>query len=110
MAEQQFQSIVLELDFKIDSPERLTDALSLGRSDFVSPEMLNTSLAQYLSVWRQQPRLLPKNETVHGTSYIFRKPSALDENKLVGAAFFGTEVLFNVTVRPPTPKANVPGL
>lgn len=95
MKEQPLHNIVLELDFKIDGAEHFDQAIDLGRSGIVSLGMFSTSLVRYLSAWREQPRLLPKSKLGASSTYVFRKPTVLDENALVGSAFLSTRLLFD---------------
>lgn len=92
MADQLYEEVVFELSFSIEDPQKIQDISSLNGGIGLSPEMLSRALVEYLDVWREQKRLLPKQGSGRSSTYVFRKPTVLDENALVGSAHFVTNL------------------
>lgn len=92
MAEQQFQSIVLELDFKIENASGVH--IRDGRdSDWFPNSMLRAELSKFLLVWSDRPQLVPKDALEPGSKYIFRKPTLFETGDLEYIATLATEML-----------------
>lgn len=92
MADQSYEEVVLELSFNIENPEAIPASASFDDTFGLSRDMLNRALVEYLDAWRGQTRLLPKQGAGRTSSYVFRKPSTLDEIKLVETTYFVTDL------------------
>lgn len=92
MADQSYEDVVIELSFNIENPQAIPPSASFDDTFGLSRDMLTRALVEYLDGWREQTRLLPKQGAGRTSCYVFRKPTALDEIKLVETTYFVTDL------------------
>lgn len=92
MADQLYEDVVFELSFNIEDPQAVQDSASFDDTLGFSPDMLARALDEYFEGWGEQSRLLPKSGSGRGSTYVFRKPTALDQIVLVESTYFATNL------------------